>query len=103
MPYTRPPWANPAATRPILIGLPLPEVMKYIRNEKYINNDMKKLLIPAMACLILYMVPSCHSVQHDDPANTAFAFPFLDTSLSFDQRVNDLVGRMTLEEKIGQM
>src|SRR4051812_10644681 len=30
-------------------------------------------------------------------------FPFLNTSLSIEERVNDLVGRMTLEEKIGQM
>jgi len=30
-------------------------------------------------------------------------FPFLDTDLSIDERVNDLVSRMTLEEKISQM
>jgi beta-glucosidase len=30
-------------------------------------------------------------------------FPFQDTSLSIDQRVHDLVSRMTLEEKISQM
>ncbi|MBP0902971.1 glycoside hydrolase family 3 C-terminal domain-containing protein [Mariniflexile gromovii] len=29
--------------------------------------------------------------------------PYLDTSLSFEQRVSDLVSRMTLEEKVGQM
>ncbi|MFZ1082980.1 MAG: glycoside hydrolase family 3 C-terminal domain-containing protein [Candidatus Kryptoniota bacterium] len=32
-----------------------------------------------------------------------FECPFQDTSLSFEERVNDLVGRMTLEEKISQM
>ncbi|HRG07379.1 MAG TPA: glycoside hydrolase family 3 C-terminal domain-containing protein [Cyclobacteriaceae bacterium] len=31
------------------------------------------------------------------------AFPFLNTELPIDQRVDDLVSRMTLEEKIGQM
>jgi len=31
------------------------------------------------------------------------AFPFLDTSLAIDQRVDDLMSRMTLEEKISQM
>ena len=30
-------------------------------------------------------------------------FPFLDPTLSVDERVEDLVGRMTLEEKIDQM
>ncbi|GIZ10214.1 glycoside hydrolase family 3 C-terminal domain-containing protein [Flavobacterium sp. UMI-01] len=29
--------------------------------------------------------------------------PYLDTSLSFEKRVDDLVARMTLEEKVGQM
>lgn len=31
------------------------------------------------------------------------SYPFLDSSLTIDERVNDLVGRMTLEEKISQM
>lgn len=30
-------------------------------------------------------------------------YPFQNTSLSFDQRTNDLVSRLTLEEKVGQM
>jgi beta-glucosidase len=38
-----------------------------------------------------------------DPAQTATNPPYLDPSLSVDKRVDDLVGRMTLEEKVSQM
>lgn len=34
---------------------------------------------------------------------TPYKYPFLDPSLPLETRVNDLVGRMTLEEKISQM
>ncbi len=33
----------------------------------------------------------------------AESFPFLNPELSVEERVNDLVGRMTLEEKVSQM
>jgi beta-glucosidase len=36
-------------------------------------------------------------------AQTQTQYPFQNTSLSFEQRVNDLVSRMTLEEKVAQM
>ena len=37
------------------------------------------------------------------PAQTQTLPPYLNTDLSVDKRVNDLVGRMTLEEKVSQM
>lgn len=36
-------------------------------------------------------------------SNPKYAFPFLDPDLSTEQRVDDLVSRMTLDEKISQM
>lgn len=36
-------------------------------------------------------------------SNAQEKLPYLNPSLSFDERVDDLVGRMTLEEKVGQM
>jgi beta-glucosidase len=36
-------------------------------------------------------------------AQTQTQYPFQNTSLSFEQRVNDLVSRLTLEEKVAQM
>jgi beta-glucosidase len=64
---------------------------------------MKKVLIPALACLVIFTGSFSYSVRHNDPPKKVYPFPFLDPDLPFDQRVNDLVGRMTLEEKIGQM
>ena len=49
-------------------------------------------LIVFSACSCLYL-----------PGNAQTAFPFQNTSLSFEVRVNDLVSRMTLEEKVSQM
>jgi beta-glucosidase len=54
---------------------------------------MKKLLFPCM----LWMAATLHA-QTD-----LSKLPFNNTSLSFETRVNDLVGRMTLEEKVSQM
>jgi len=61
---------------------------------------MKKLFSLFVLTAIIAGYNSCHSGKTTDSAES---FPFRDTSLSLDQRVNDLVGRMTLEEKIGQM
>jgi beta-glucosidase len=40
---------------------------------------------------------------HYCPVQAQTQYPFQNTTLSFEARVNDLVGRMTLEEKVGQM
>ena len=47
--------------------------------------------------VILSGIYACLPKKHESD------FPFLNTALSVEERVNDLVGRMTLEEKIGQM
>jgi len=52
------------------------------------------LLISSFLFLYLY-APLCSAQEKQ--------FPFQDYNLTFDQRVNDLVGRLTLEEKVSQM
>jgi len=58
---------------------------------------MKKFprFLTLTAIVLLYH--SCHSGKNPD------SFPFQNPDLPVDQRVDDLVGRMTLDEKIGQM
>ena len=46
--------------------------------------------------LTLFTIGSTAAQQQPKP-------PYLDTSLQLDQRVDDLVSRMTLEEKVSQM
>src|SRR5258708_4751697 len=70
-------------------------------------NKLRSLL-PLLA-LILVTHNSCHDAVAQVHPNSApelakaASFPFLNPDLPTDQRVDDLVGRMTLEEKIGQM
>jgi beta-glucosidase len=52
---------------------------------------MKKAFLVILGFLCLKGLPAQES------------YPFQNTSLSFDVRVNDLVGRLTLEEKVAQM
>lgn len=49
--------------------------------------------------LLGYLIASCCSAV----SLNAQVFPYQDTSLPISQRVDDLVSRMTLEEKISQM
>jgi len=61
---------------------------------------MKKKFSQSLFVLALVWVASSFQPQ---PKKPAYPFPFLDPTLRIEDRVGDLVGRMTLEEKIGQM
>ena len=57
-----------------------------------------KLTKTIIACFCLLGLAACkHKVEHD------YQYPYLNPDLSVEERVNDLVGRMTLDEKISQM
>ena len=65
--------------------------------KNIITFSSKTLLIKLLTGVFMLMVFSNTDAQKKND------FPFLNTKLSIDKRVDDLVGRMTLEEKIGQM
>jgi len=55
-----------------------------------------KTFLPVIIIFILMLlVPDCQT--------THYKYPFLNSDLPLDKRVDDLVGRMTLKEKISQM
>ncbi len=65
---------------------------------------MKQLFLLITLLSILFFNNSCH--RNTSPANaqdSIAGMPFMNPDLPVDQRVDDLVSRMTLEEKIGQM
>ena len=55
----------------------------------------KKAGLPALLAIFVLFAVSCSEKAEETPA-------YLDQDLSVDERVNDLVARMTLEEKISQ-
>ena len=65
--------------------------------------------IPKLGCLaVLCLFPLVMLAQTTNPppnvqATPTITPPYLDPSLPLEQRVNDLVSRMTLEEKVSQM
>ena len=63
--------------------------------------DKPKLLIPTMV-LFASLLCAASIIAAGPPAPKAAA-PYLDPSLPISRRVNDLVSRMTLEEKVRQM
>ncbi|MBE0655395.1 MAG: glycoside hydrolase family 3 C-terminal domain-containing protein, partial [Bacteroidales bacterium] len=56
---------------------------------------MKKSIASALIISILIILSSCNQQKYE--------YSFLDPSLSFEERVDDLVLQMTLEEKISQL
>jgi beta-glucosidase len=63
-------------------------------------------MFPKTACVLAVLFLVVFSVSHlaaQTASNAAPRPPYLDPSLPIDQRVNDLVSRMTLEEKASQM
>ncbi|UCF18768.1 MAG: glycoside hydrolase family 3 C-terminal domain-containing protein [Gemmatimonadota bacterium] len=61
-----------------------------------IRTALTPLYLTALAVTCTRTGPIAPSPEHDIPA-------YLDPELSLDDRVNDLVSRMTLEEKVSQM
>src|SRR4030095_6502664 len=59
----------------------------------YQKNSFIRLLA---ALAISFLVSTCGTDQKK-------SFPFLNTNLTIEERVKDLVGRLTLDEKISQM
>ncbi|UMB53312.1 glycoside hydrolase family 3 C-terminal domain-containing protein [Lutibacter sp. A64] len=65
------------------------------------NRNIKKIKsfrikTPTIFVMVFLLLISFKALSQE-------VLPYLDTSLTFDVRVNDLVERMTLEEKVGQM
>ena len=58
-----------------------------------------KGFFPAFVAIALTVTAAAHA----QTGSSASRVPYLDESLPFAQRVNDLVGRMTLAEKVSQM
>lgn len=61
-------------------------------------------LIIGVLCLLVFGLQGVSvSAQQPQPQNTSGKSAYLDPKLSIQQRVDDLVGRLTLEEKVSQM
>jgi beta-glucosidase len=56
---------------------------------------MKRIIAPFTLIAFLLFINCCNK--------TTYKYPFQDPDLSFEERVDDLVSRMTLEEKISQL
>ncbi|MES1249991.1 MAG: glycoside hydrolase family 3 N-terminal domain-containing protein, partial [Chitinophaga rupis] len=59
---------------------------------------MKNRILPVVSCLLLFSF-----IPKTNPPIPGPAFPYKNARLPVEQRVTDLLGRMTLEEKIRQL
>ena len=71
---------------------------------------MNKLLLPVLLACLVSGNNACHQPVNAAGSSTLqtgpdslSGLPFMNPDLPVDQRVDDLVGRMTLDDKIGQM
>ena len=77
-------------------------LLQYNQMRNYVSSGAPHAgtaaLVPAAALLTFLLVPFGAAAQSATPMP-----PYRNPALSVDQRVADLLGRMTLEEKIGQL
>ena len=72
--------------------------MFFIPRDKALTGKV----LSALAITILFLLTDSCS-KPEATQEKEFAFPYLNTTLTMAERVDDLVGRLTLEEKISQM
>lgn len=60
------------------------------------KSDMKRILLLAMSCCLAFSMLAAKKKSKE-------MLPYQNPQLSVEERVNDLVSRMTLEEKVGQL
>jgi beta-glucosidase len=61
--------------------------------------DRYRRSLPAVFAALILFAPCARAQQKTDTS----ALPYMNPALPIDQRVDDLIGRMTLEEKVQQM
>ncbi len=72
---------------------------------------MVKKTIQLLVLLVAFAITSCQQGSEKETASTdksttgeqSYEFPYQDPELSHDERINDLLSRMSLEEKVSQM
>src|SRR5688500_11303753 len=72
--------------------------MLFVRHSTHYGSSVLKAAILALFFLLADSCSPSDSKQED-----VDVLPYLNTKLKLEERVDDLVGRMTLEEKISQM